>query len=45
MRTTDVLVVENPLRTVISDAELELAGEDLALMYTAQTSSYSRCCN
>lgn len=43
--STNVHVVENPLRFAITDAELEVAAEETALSYTYQTSAYNRCCN
>jgi hypothetical protein len=35
---------ENILRRELSDLELEIAAEELALSYTYQTSAYNRCC-
>ena len=37
--------VEDVLRPLVSDAELEAAAEETALSYTYQTSAYNRCCN
>jgi hypothetical protein len=35
---------ENILRRELSDLELEIAAEELAMSYTYQTSAYNRCC-
>lgn len=38
-------VVEDVLRPLVSDAELEAAAEETALSYTYQTADYNRCCS
>lgn len=38
-------VIEDVLRPLVSDTELEAAAEEMALSYTYQTSAYNRCCN
>jgi hypothetical protein len=40
-----VVMEENVLRYVVDDAELEAAAEEVAMSYTYQTASSSRCCN
>lgn len=38
-------VIEDILRYSVTDEELEAAAEEVALSYTYQTRSSTRCCN
>jgi len=40
-----ITATDDLLRLDVSDEELEVIAEEMALSYTYQTSAYARCCN